>query len=136
VQTGQFLSTSSRRLLLAGLPLRSVPVLYRGPALSLDHLIGLVGPSLYKGPDWRDKLVESAVARGLDSGKAIEETDPTDLMEGLYIKVEEDDQVDERYKYVRADFLTTVVDSGTHWLRRPIVPNGLADGVDLFGALT
>ena len=54
-------------------------------------------------------------------------------MEGLYIKVEEQGQVVERYKFIRADFLTTMLDSGSHWLRRPIVPNQLGAGVDLFG---
>jgi len=39
-----------------------------------------------------------------------------------------------RYKWIRASFLTAVVDSGSHWLARPIVPNRLADGVDLFAA--
>ena len=57
-------------------------------------------------------------------------------MEGLYLKVEEEGRVVGRYKYVRADFLTAVVDSGTHWLKRPIVPNLLRDGVDLFGGQT
>ena len=37
-----------------------------------------------------------------------------------------------RAKYVRKSFLTSVLDSGTHWASRPIVPNVLADGVDLF----
>lgn len=37
-----------------------------------------------------------------------------------------------RYKYVRADFLTAVLESGSHWLRRPVLPNRLADGADLF----
>ena len=54
------------------------------------------------------------------------ETDGSDLMEGLYLKVEAEGEVRARYKYVRADFLTAVVDSGTHWLRRPIVPNMVA----------
>ncbi len=30
-------------------------------------------------------------------------------------------------------FLTTVMQSDTHWLNRPIIRNLLADGVDLFG---
>ena len=30
-------------------------------------------------------------------------------------------------------FLTSVVESGSHWLSRPIVPNQLRAGVDLFG---
>jgi hypothetical protein len=134
IETGYFLSTAQRRALLEGLPLRWVPVLYSGPALSLDHLVGLVGRSLYKGPGWLDSLARTARERGLDVEKAVAETDPSPLMEGLYVKVEEAGRVVERYKWVRASFLTTVVDSGTHWLRRPIVPNGLAEGVDLFGA--
>jgi hypothetical protein len=32
-----------------------------------------------------------------------------------------------RLKWVRPTFLTAVVDSGSHWLDRPIVVNGLAD---------
>ena len=50
----------------------------------------------------------------------------------MYVKVEASGQVVERYKYVRASFLTSVVESGSHWLQRPIVPNQLAGGVELF----
>ena len=59
----------------------------------------------------------------------------SDFAEGLYIKVEDPDTnlVLARYKWVRASFLTAVTDSGSHWHSRPIVANGLADGVDLFG---
>jgi hypothetical protein len=52
-------------------------------------------------------------------------------MEGLYIKVEEHDAVVERYKFVRASFLQTVIDSQTHWMDRPLVPNGLRPGIAL-----
>jgi hypothetical protein len=62
----------------------------------------------------------------------VRETDPSDDMEGLYVKIEDDAHVTGRFKYVRRSFLTSVVDSGTHWLNRPIVPNELAPGVDLF----
>ena len=60
------------------------------------------------------------------------ETDPHDEMEGLYIKVESEGQVVGRYKYVRASFLTSILESGSHWLSRPIVPNQLAADVDIF----
>ncbi|MGI9410217.1 MAG: hypothetical protein ACR2OV_09095, partial [Hyphomicrobiaceae bacterium] len=60
------------------------------------------------------------------------QTDPSDLMEGLYIKIEEQGRVVERLKYVRADFLTTVVNSDSHWQSRPILPNRLAPGIDIF----
>jgi hypothetical protein len=129
----EFLSTERRRSLLKGLPLVPVPVLREGPAERLDELTDLIGPSLYKGPDWRERLTTLAAERGLDVERIWNETDKTDLMEGLYVKVEEQGRVVERYKYVRADFLTTVLDSGSHWLRRPIIPNQLAEGVDLFG---
>jgi hypothetical protein len=67
--------------------------------------------------------VDQAESRRLDPERVQRETDPTDFMEGLYLKVEEDGEVKARYKYIRADFLTTVLDSGTHWLRRPIISN-------------
>jgi hypothetical protein len=46
-------------------------------------------------------------------------------MEGLYIKVEENGQVIDRLKFVRPSFLQTILESQTHWLERPIVPNQL-----------
>ena len=125
-QTGQFLSTERRRQLLAGLPIASVPVLWSGVAESLDHLLALVGPSLYKSADWRQRLREVCGERGLDAERIERETDSADDMEGLYLKVEEPaGAVVERYKWIRASFLTSVVDSGSHWLSRPIVPNQL-----------
>jgi hypothetical protein len=132
-ETGEFLSTDRRRALLAGVPVASVPVLASGPAASLDELVGLIGPSLAKGPDWRRRLDEVCAAHGLDPRRIARETDPSDLMEGLYVKVEEGGRVAERYKYVRHSFLTAVLDSGSHWLKRPIVPNQLRDGVAIFG---
>jgi hypothetical protein len=118
-----FLSTARRRELLAGLPVASVPVLWAGVLSGPEELLSLIGPSTCKSPAWRERLDEQARSRSLDPGRIRQETDPSDLMEGLYVKVEEEGVVKARYKYVRADFLTAVVDSGTHWLRRPIVPN-------------
>jgi len=131
---GAFLSTDRRRDLLAGAPVASVPVLWRGPATSLGALRGLVGASLYKSPAWRERLEASAVERDLDLERVRRETDPETLGEGLYIKVEEGGRVVERYKFVRASFLAAVFASEGHWLNRPILPNRLRDGVDLFGS--
>ena len=55
-----------------------------------------------------------------------------EMMEGLYLKKEERGSVIERFKYVRADFLQSVANSDSHWMDRPIEPNRLAEGVDLF----
>ena len=49
-------------------------------------------------------------------------------MEGLYIKLEEDGIVKERFKYVRKSFLQCVFASNSHWQKRPIVPNQLKNG--------
>jgi hypothetical protein len=127
-----FLSTARRRELLAGAPIASVPVLWEGVVRDPAALPELVGPSLYKSSGWRDALAAGAEAAGISPRRAVDETDPSDHAEGLYIKVEEGGTVVERYKWIRASFLTAVADSGTHWLARPILPNRLADGVEIF----
>jgi hypothetical protein len=132
-ETGTFLGTEGRRGLRNGLPVASVPVLRTGPCRDLAEVTSLIGPSLYKSPTWRESLGAAARARGLDVEQIWKETDPSDLMEGLYVKVEEGGRVVERYKFIRASFLTTVLDSGSHWLRRAILPNQLGVGVDLYG---
>ena len=54
-------------------------------------------------------------------------------MEGIYIKVEENGEVVDRMKYVRASFLQTVEESQSHWLDRPIIPNRITKAInDLF----
>lgn len=131
-EAGEFLSTPRRRGLLEGLPVRSVPVLREGRVAHGDDLRALVGPSRFKSPAWRECLANEASERGLDVGRAVRETDPSDLMEGLYLKVEEGGRVAERYKFIRASFLTAVLDSGSHWLDRPIIPNRLRDPDALF----
>lgn len=130
---GAFWSTARRRQLLQRVPcVRSVPVLWEGVVDDPAALPGLVARSLYKSPGWRTMLAESACSANVDPARALGETDLSDLAEGLYVKVEEGGVVVERYKWVRAGFLTAVLDSGSHWLSRPIVPNRLAPGVDLF----
>jgi hypothetical protein len=49
-------------------------------------------------------------------------------MEGIYIKVEENGLTVDRYKYVRQGFIQAVMESGSHWQSRPIIPNLLKDG--------
>ncbi|MCI0488485.1 MAG: RNA ligase family protein [Blastocatellia bacterium] len=135
-QDEHFLSTARRRALLSGLPVVSVPVLWSGEARSLKEVRSLVGRSLFKGPRWQERLEEVCLARKQDPARVRSETDPSDSMEGLYIKVEEEGRVVGRYKYIRASFLSAVLDSGSHWLDRTILPNQLIDGADMFGETT
>jgi hypothetical protein len=127
-----FLSTPRRLALLAETPLVSVPPLYQGIIDAPDALRSLIGPSRLKTVAWEQHLVETCLLRHTDVNRALRETDPTDLMEGIYIKVEDDGQVKDRYKMIRSSFRTAVVNSEGHWLDRPIIPNRLREGVDLF----
>lgn len=131
-RTGDFLDTDRRRELLRDTPVVSVPVVGRGQWSRIDALVALIRPSLYKTDGWREALAEAARRAGVDPDRAALQTDGSDLAEGLYVKHEADGVVRGRYKYVRASFLDVVVDSGSHWLDRPIIPNALADGVDIY----
>ena len=96
-----------------------MPVLREGPMKRLDDLTALVGRSLYKSARWRDRLEAAAKERELDHDRIVHETDPSDDMEGLYIKVEAAGVVADRAKWVRPGFLQVVVDSDSHWQSRP-----------------
>lgn len=59
------------------------------------------------------------------------ETDPSNLMEGLYLKIEEGGgEAADRLKFVRPSFTQTGDASQTHWLDRPIIPNRLSRSID------
>lgn len=126
-RTGAFLDTPARHAMLAGTPVVSVPVLRAGVFATLGELTGLVAPSTVRTPAWRESLRVAAVKAGADPARTVSETDPGDEMEGLYVKAEAGGQVLGRYKWVRAGFAQAILDSGSHWADRPIVPNGLAD---------
>lgn len=102
-EAGEFLCTPRRRSLLDGGPVVSVPVL--GSMVGVDQL-------------------ESFVTRSQWAS--------SEQMEGLYLKHEVDGRVVGRYKYVRQGFLQAVADSGEHWMDRPIEPNRLREGAELF----
>ncbi|WP_208350441.1 RNA ligase family protein [Pseudaestuariivita rosea] len=131
-QTGQFLSTAARRDVLFGLPVMPVPVVFQGHVNSVAQLERLVQPSLYKSTDWRAALDRAAQTSGSRADFVEKQTEDSDLAEGLYIKVETDHLVEERLKYVRDDFIQAIQAAEGHWLDRPILPNALADGVDIF----
>ena len=61
----------------------------------------------------------------LDPEQIVKETDNSMLMEGLYIKVEEDGIVKDRMKYVRNSFKQNMEVSDKDWLVRPVIQNKL-----------
>ncbi len=130
---GVFLSTPRRHQALAAVPVVSVPVLFEGPAPERwADLAKWIGPSVARGDGWRTSLAAAAEHRELDPARVAEQTDGDDCAEGLYIKVEDEHQVLARYKLIRPSFTQTILDGGEHWQKRPIVPNGLRAGADLF----
>lgn len=130
--TGTFLSTAARRRLLAGLPIMPVPVVHEGAVTSVDQLNAMVRPSLHKTNNWREALTEAAGVSNSRPDMVEQQTEDSELAEGLYLKQEDEFQVQDRFKFVRADFMQAIQAADGHWHDRPILPNKLADGVDIF----
>ncbi len=129
-EQGIYLDTESRKRLTSQMPVVSVPVLKSGVFKRKEDVISLLGQSCYIKEGHFARLREGSEKVGVDPERVCRETDASTLMEGLYIKVEENGQVVERLKYVRASFLQTVEESATHWLDRPIIPNQLTCTID------
>ena len=132
-QTGTFLSTPVRQSLLERTPaVCSVRVIATGKVGALEELREHIGRSPFITPESASRLGEAARSMKLDPARLRDQTDLSGQMEGLYIKVEKDGVVNGRYKFIRPSFLTAVAESEDHWLNRPIIPNRLLPGVDLF----
>jgi hypothetical protein len=127
-----FLSTGQRRLLLSDLPIQPVLVLAEGRFETFESLVEHIGPSRCKSNTWISAMMSVVEHENSDWEKEWQGTDHSDLMEGLYIKWEEDGVVKDRYKFVRQDFTTKVANSEEHWLERTIIPNQLRPGVNIF----
>ncbi|MGN1235385.1 MAG: RNA ligase family protein [Christensenellaceae bacterium] len=125
-ERGIYLDTPSRRELTSRMPVCSVPVLAEGQFRRKEEITRLIGPSLYKTEDSLMVLRKVAEDLGLNADRICVETDDSNLMEGIYIKVEERGEVVSRLKFVRNSFLQSPSQSETHWIDRPIVPNQLA----------
>ena len=117
-QVNRFLSTPRRQALVARLPegfAHPVDVLHQGAVAELAELHALVGPSRYKSAEWREHC------------PALDVVEDSDLMEGLYIKVESEAFVERRLKWIRPAFLDHIDASSGHWRERDYIDNLLAD---------
>ena len=131
-ETAAFLDTPRRSELLDGLPVNPVRVLFEGEFPGEAALRSLIGRSQFVTPEVSSRFRADVARLGWDVDRAVRQTDLSGVMEGLYLKVEEDGVVTERYKFVRSEFLQIVTADG-HWQDRPLVPNRLRDGAELFG---
>ena len=134
-----FLSTSARARVLNGTSKRSmvpvpgdsiVPVLVlaEGKFKKLDELKAMIVRSNFITDERLNNLTKSATNAGVSPEEAVKHTDMSPLMEGLYVKWEEDGEVKGRYKFVRESFTNSILEQETHWHDRPIVENGLLPG--------
>lgn len=108
-----FLDLEQRLKLLEGAGIETVPVVHVG-ALKRTELEGLIGSSRF------DSQLENPVTNQTDN-----------LMEGLYLRTEADGVVTGRAKFVRSEFVEKIKQS-TRWQHQAMVPNQLADGVDIW----
>ena len=131
-ETKTFLSTERRKDFLKELPIVSAPVVHRGSLRSAKELKKLIRQSAFQSSDWKERFVEICESKKLDAERALRETDLSNLMEGLYFKIEDEEKVIERFKFVRRTFTQAVEESGEHWLNRPVIPNQLRDRVDIY----
>ncbi len=124
-QNQVFLDTSSRLELLKDLPIHSVPVLASGKFSSLKEVLSHLTNSKYKTENCEQNLLNTINALCLDKDECLKETDASPLMEGLYIKVEENGIVTNRMKYVRYSFTQPESVTSSKWVNKPIIPNKL-----------
>lgn len=111
--THQFLNLARRLDLVEKLRLPTVPVIHTGP-IDKDQLQRLIGPSQF------DSRFENPLTGQGDQ-----------LMEGVYLRTEENETVSGRAKFVRDEFVDAVRRC-KNWSSQPIVPNLLAEGVDIW----
>ena len=125
-ERGVFLSTSERRKMTERLPMvHSVPVLGEGSFRKKENVLSFIGRSNYITDNHIEALRASAVKLGLDPDEQCRSVDPSGIMEGLYVKMEESGTVVGRFKYVRASFLQSRLENANDWHHRVILPNKL-----------
>lgn len=125
-----FLGTQRRYDMVHDLGIVSVPVLCRRDFENPEDILSFVEESKFKTVHMWTRLVEEAEKLGLHIPQVFDQTDPDLLVEGIYVKDETSGAVDGRSKFVRKSFKQQA-DNG-HWMRRPMLPNQLLPGVDIF----
>ena len=131
-----FLDTKRRKEITdkATMNIESVRVITTGKFNSIEDIISYVGISSFISENACNTLATICDENKIpENDKEIFlKLNQSRLMEGLYIKWEEDGIVKDRYKYVRPDFVQTILSYGKHWLDRPSMPNKMRDGASMF----
>jgi hypothetical protein len=108
-----FVDLEQRLNRLEGAGIETVPVVCSG-SLARSELEALIGPSQF------DSQFENPSTNRTDN-----------RMEGIYLRTEADGVVTGRAKFVRPEFVEKIKQS-THWQHQAMVPNELAEVVDIW----
>lgn len=106
-----FLSLKDRINMLEGTGIQTVPVIHCGK-ISKKDLKKLIGPSTFEA-EFQNP-----------NGKI------DNLMEGLYLRIEKDNKVSGRSKFVRKEFVEKLQESD-HWQNKKIIVNKLLPYIDI-----
>lgn len=99
-----FLTLEERLMILENTGIHTVPVIHQGK-IDKDSLQNLIGPSQF------DSQFDNPLTGT-----------PDNLMEGVYLRIEQDYRVTGRSKFVRPEFVEKIKQS-THWQHQEMVPN-------------
>lgn len=111
--TEEFLTLERRLEMLEDTGIETVPVVHQGE-ISLGELLDLVAPS-----DLGAQF-EHPVTGKIDN-----------LVEGLYLRTEDEEKVTSRAKYVRPEFIEKIKQS-QHWQYEKMTPNEMVEGADIW----
>lgn len=118
-----FFSTTRRKEFLATSSISSVKIIHTATFDKINNFEQYITKSNYKTDKWFDAFTK-VMNGGLSKFYDLSETDQTQLMEGIYVKIEDEEKVIGRFKMLRSG-LTKVRDNDDRWGRRPIFPNNL-----------
>jgi hypothetical protein len=119
-ESGEFLGVDERDRFFRACSVEPVARLWDGAYRKAPAFGGLLGPSRYKTAGWREALEAEACRVGLRDAWA--ETDNSDAMEGVYVRLEVSGRVVGRMKLHRPGYEKVRTDT---WRERPLVHNRL-----------
>jgi hypothetical protein len=111
--TSEFLTLDRRMEMLEDTGIETVPVVHQGE-ISMKEFMELIAPSSL-----------GASFEHPETGEV------DDLVEGLYLRTEDDEKVTSRAKYVRPEFIEKIKQS-QHWQYEQMIPNELLDDADIW----
>lgn len=125
-----FLSTLSREKLLHKYRdnIVSVHVIQKTTKLYLNDLLNILVLSEYsigKNSSWLNDLSHYCDQKNIPYEYALQKTLCDNLFEGFYIKIETDNYVSGRYKWIRKNFMNIILQN-LHWKKYPIIYNQIS----------